>query len=216
MKMSVSESTLAMLANADAATVSAAKTGVKALLELITENLTVNFKHGDAVQLAGLLVNGGISKHSAKRYADIAVMAVKAIQHQATLASSTAKPANKPAIKAANVTLNLQSLREMSDMRDIRAWSKEHGPKGTTEKATAPTAPTAPATATATAAPTATAVEAVGQLREVRETLAMLNAGQLTTIEALEAIAGVVGLAIAKPAAKPITPVIKTSRKTGT
>ena len=201
MKMTVSESTLSMLASAEGVASLAARLGVSALVALIEENISVSFKHGDAVQLASLLKAGGISQHSAKRYADITVMACKAIQLQATLASSKAKPADKAGIKAASMAANLAELAGMSDMRDIRAWSKNHGPKG--EK-----------TATAQAVePTAQAIESVGQLREVRETLAMLNSGQLTQAEALSAIAEIVGLAIAKPVkptAKPTAKPVKT------
>ena len=199
-KMNVSESTLALLASADGTANLAARLGVSAVMALIEENTSVAFRHGDAVQLATLLVNGGISRHSAKRYADVAVMTVKAIAHQASLASSKAKPAEKASVRLASQQASLAELAGMSDMRKIRVWAKENGPKA--EKART--------TETPTETPTAQAVEATGQLREVRETLAMLNAGQLTQSDALSTIAEIVGIAIAKPAKPVIKPVVKT------
>lgn len=208
MKMNVSEATLAMLASAEGVASLAARLGVSAVMALIEENLGVTFKHGDAVQLATLLVNGGISKASGKRYADITVMACKAIAHQASLASSKAKPAEKASVRLASQQASLAELAGMRDMRDIRAWAKDHGikakePETAPETAPAPAPETAPETAPAT-------VEATGQLREIKETLAMLNAGQLTQSDALSTIAEIVGIAIAKPTKPVIKPVVKT------
>lgn len=209
-KMTVSDSTLALLAHADAATVAAAKTGVKALLQLVTDNVEVTFKRGDATDLAGMLKKGGIAQHSAKRYADISVLTVTAIQMQANIASSKVKATEKAAAKAASATASLDTLRKMSDMRKVRQWAKENGPKADkVEKADKVDKVDAP---TETIEPTAQAVEATGQLREVRETFAMLNSGQLTQSEALETIALIVGAMIIKPAkpAKPTTKPVKT------
>lgn len=212
MKMTVSDSTLALLASAEGTTNLAARLGVSAVVALIEENITVVFKHGDAVQLATLLVNGGISKHTAKRYADISVMAVKAIQHQMTLAASKAKPADKPAVKAASQMASLASLAGVSDMRKIREWAKENGPKADKVEKKADKVD-APAQAETLFPPeTPAQAEKTGQLREIKETLVMLNSGQLTPDEALETIALIVGSMIIKPAAPTKTP----RRKTGT
>ena len=208
MKMNVSESTLGLLASAEGVAKLAARLGVGAIIALIEENIGVAFRHGDAVQLANLLVNGGVSKHSAKRYADIATMAVKAIQHQMTLASAKAKPAEKASVRLASQQASLAELAGVSDMRLVREWSKEKGPKAekaekaeTAKKAETPTQaenlfpPETPAQA-----------EKAGQIREIRKTFASHNAGQLTQSEALETIAAIVGSMIIKPAVPTNTP----------
>ena len=210
-KMTVSDSTLTMLASADSIASLAARLGVSAVVALIEENTTVTFKHGDAVQLATLLVNGGVSKHSAKRYADIAVMAVKALAHQASLATSKVKPAEKASVRLASQQANLALLAGLSDMRDIRAWSKENGPKAEKTPAKTPAPAPAPAQAESLSPPeTPAQAEKAGQIREIRETFAMLNSGQLTPSEALETIAWIVGSMIIKPTAKPTAKPVKT------
>ena len=199
--MKASLETLALIRSADDSANAAAKSGVKAVVALIRENIAEKFKHGDAVELATLLKDGKVAVHSAKRYADLTVIAIKAINHQASLAASKAKPAEKQAAKDSSIKTSLETLASFASMAKVRQWSKDNGPKG--EK-----------TATAQAVePTAQAIESVGQLREIRECLAMVNTGQITQTEALNTIGEIVGLAIAKPVkptAKPTAKPVKT------
>lgn len=191
--------TLALIRAADESTVNANKAGVKAVMALIRENLDQKFPHGSAVELAALLKDGKVATHTAKRYADLTAMAVKAIAHQATLAASKAKVSEKAAAKSASIEASLATLAGLSNMAKIRQWAKDSGPKAK-EKAKEKATVEAPAEAPAEApveAPTAPNIEAMGQMREIREVLAMINAGQVTAGEGLATIATVAGIQLA-------------------
>lgn len=209
--------TMALIRQADEATMAANKSGVKAVMALIRENVGERFVHGSAVELANILKDGKVSSHSAKRYADICVMACKAITHKSNLATNKVKADEKSIARIASIEDNLATLAGMVSMSKIREWSKEHGPKGTAEKTSEKASDKAPTPApTPEPTPEPATIEAVGQLREIRECLAMVNLGQLTQVEALSAIAEIVGLAITTPAKTAKTAKTAKLVKTGT
>ena len=203
--MQATTETIELIRSAEVSMVNAHKVGVVAVIALIHDNISERFPHGAAVELASILKDGKVPSHSAKRYADLTAMAVKALNMQADIAAGNVKAKNadeKSAARIASIEANLAMLTSMASMAKVRDWSKANGPKAKNDvpAADVPAADVPVADVPAADVPVAPVnIEAIGQLREVKETLAMLNAGQITPAEALSTIAGVVGVSIAAP-----------------